>query len=131
MAYTEEELIAHRGEWVAALRSGEYRQTRGALRKAKEGGYERDGYCCLGVLCQISGLVKWVKGDGIVYASTKDVRHPSLLPAEVMAWAGLRTPIGNFYDGAQNSSLISYNDHGVSFHDIADIIAKEPTALFQ
>jgi hypothetical protein len=30
-------------KWVAALRSGEYKQTKGYLRNKK-------GYCCLGVL---------------------------------------------------------------------------------
>lgn len=34
--------------WLAALRSGEYSQVRGTLKN-------RDGYCCLGVLCEIAG----------------------------------------------------------------------------
>jgi hypothetical protein len=34
-------------KWVAALRSGEYKQCKDQL---KDGG----GYCCLGVLCEIS-----------------------------------------------------------------------------
>lgn len=33
-------------KWVAALRSGEYQQTRQAL-------YDGKGFCCLGVLCEI------------------------------------------------------------------------------
>lgn len=38
-----------KAKWVAALRSGDYKQGRAYL--------ERDGaYCCLGVLCKILGL---------------------------------------------------------------------------
>jgi hypothetical protein len=33
--------------WVAALRSGKYDQTTGALRDGV-------GYCCLGVLCEVA-----------------------------------------------------------------------------
>jgi len=37
-------------EWVEALRSGEYKQATGALRKWANDGVK---YCCLGVLCDI------------------------------------------------------------------------------
>lgn len=35
-----------KAKWVAALRSGEYKQGRDSLRKG-------DGFCCLGVLCDL------------------------------------------------------------------------------
>lgn len=35
-------------EWVVALRSGEYKQGPGALHRG-------DKFCCLGVLCDLSG----------------------------------------------------------------------------
>jgi hypothetical protein len=38
--------------WVEALRSGNYKQTTGALRKD-------DGFCCLGVLCDIVDPKGW------------------------------------------------------------------------
>ena len=38
-------------EWVPALRSGNYKQTRERLR-------DENGYCCLGVVCDIAGS-KW------------------------------------------------------------------------
>ncbi len=38
---------------IAALRSGDYAQTRGTLRRA-------DTYCCLGVACDLSGQGEWV-----------------------------------------------------------------------
>lgn len=46
-----------KAKWIAALRSGEYRQGRHALRKA-------DGsYCCLGVLCEVAGVKLDVAGE--------------------------------------------------------------------
>jgi hypothetical protein len=35
-----------KSNWIAALRSGKYKQTAGTLKKG-------DSYCCLGVLCEI------------------------------------------------------------------------------
>jgi hypothetical protein len=35
-------------KWINALNSGEYKQTKRCL-------YDGDGYCCLGVLCAITG----------------------------------------------------------------------------
>ena len=50
--------------WVKALRSGKYKQTTGQLRECDDDG-KPVGYCCLGVLCDItqkeSGL-RWDDG---------------------------------------------------------------------
>lgn len=47
----------NRAKWVAALRSGEYKQGKGKLRT------RGNTYCCLGVACAIGvvGAGKWVK----------------------------------------------------------------------
>ena len=37
--------------WIEALRSGEYQQTADTLK-------DRDGYCCLGVLCHVAKEAK-------------------------------------------------------------------------
>lgn len=50
-------------EWVKALRSGKFRQTKGKLgtkTKCKNGQY---GYCCLGVACEV-GEKLGIKGAG-------------------------------------------------------------------
>ena len=39
-------------EWLVALESGEYKQGRGRLR-------DDNGFCCLGVACDLSGLGEW------------------------------------------------------------------------
>lgn len=41
-----------KAKWIAALRSGEYKQGNGRLR-------DGDKYCCLGVLCDVSGAGRW------------------------------------------------------------------------
>lgn len=43
-------------KWLQALRSGQYKQTKERLK----GKY---GYCCLGVLCDVSGRGEWTKTD--------------------------------------------------------------------
>lgn len=50
-----------KADWVAALRSGKYKQARGALVRARfESGKRTSiydgGYCCLGVLCKVKGM---------------------------------------------------------------------------
>lgn len=42
--------------WITALRSGEYEQATGTLKNITEDGV---GYCCLGVLAEISGRGNW------------------------------------------------------------------------
>ena len=59
-----------RDKWVAALRSGKYKQGRGALRVAG-GSYNHeapesneDRFCCLGVLCDVRGAQWFHRGPG-------------------------------------------------------------------
>jgi hypothetical protein len=77
--------------FVAALRSGEYEQGRGALQRALPFGEQR--FCCLGVACEVAireGVpvtVTSMMGDGhkgyIQYDNTG-----SWLPASVQGWYG-------------------------------------------
>lgn len=109
-------------KWVAALRSGEYRQTAGNLRVS-------DGYCCLGVACEISGLGRWVEGES-VYAYEIDGFEIEFvrLPRPVREWLGLRSSTGEFGSksleryGSDVRELTSINDGGATFAEIADII---------
>ena len=96
-------------KWVAALRSGKYEQTRGALK-------DSNGHCCLGVLCSIS---PWKN----TYTRMRDGENLTnrVLPAKIQAWAGISNPNGR-YDGFE--SLASKNDDGASFEDIALLIDK-------
>lgn len=103
-------------KWLAALRSGEYKQGRDALCNID------NEFCCLGVLCDIfrkeTNNGEWSK-IGTFFLN--DDSYVDFLPTEVAYWAGLEvtnpTP--------ENSPSLSYmNDHGSSFATIADIIER-------
>lgn len=116
--WTADEQREHRKIWVAALRSGKYRQVRGALS-------DKGGMCCLGVACEISNLGEWNNGGG--YRAAADY-HYSILPPEVKDWLGLRTEDGRcgIHDSRQLSAM---NDAGTPFSVIADVIDDEPEGL--
>jgi hypothetical protein len=99
-----------KAKWVAALRSGEYKQTRGVLA-------DKQGFCCLGVLCEIAvrgGAIDDYDGDDSV---------PSFA---VQDWAGLehRNP-SVFFDNF-STNLADVNDgHLQTFAVIADVIEEQ------
>lgn len=100
-------------KWVKALRSGEYKQGRFNLKTEK-------GYCCLGVLCEISKLSKFRKVRNDTKFSYFNVA--GLLPSKVKNWAGMRSISGKGY---KRLSLSRLNDAGTSFDKIANLIEKE------
>lgn len=104
-------------KWVEALRSGEYKQTQGRLRN-------HDGFCCLGVLCDVLFPEDWKFTLG--RCSHNDYSH--VLPPKVLREAGLQESnpivIGYSLSAHHDSSLASYNDEGKTFEEIANIIEK-------
>jgi hypothetical protein len=102
-------------KWVAALRSGEYKQTREILR-------DEEGFCCLGVLTDLyiqeNGLEWGSDPDRSVYTFDDEEEIP---PSVVREWAGMQnweTSCGYLY--YQLNDVENY-----SFEQIADIIEKE------
>jgi hypothetical protein len=80
--------------WLNALRSGEYKQTAFKLKT-------NDGFCCLGVLCDIYSKefnVPWEKYLPVSFIEHDDTSPYSIggeatgLPVEVLIWAGLSSP---------------------------------------
>lgn len=126
--------------WVAALRSGLYRQGQNVLRrKAIDDG--PDEYCCLGVACELAvaaGIIPPAKEDTGVMISLGEVylygdSYSTRLPPTVAEWLGLRDCSGEFQplDGKRNSNtLASLNDDGVDFEAIAAVVESEPSRLF-
>jgi hypothetical protein len=103
-------------KWAAALRSGKYRQAKGALCAADDA-----GYCCLGVLCELY-REETQKGQWISRAfDVGGNRWAFKLPQSVAAWAGVRSAVGMY---RETSSLMEDNDQGKTFAEIADIIEK-------
>lgn len=104
--------------WVAALRSGKYKQGRGSLRTP-------DGeFCCWGVLCDLAPKDVMRDEDWNVWA---------LAPDAVIEWAGLpdrasgtpRVKIAKCRSGAP-TPLATLNDtHGATFDEIADAIEAQ------
>lgn len=110
---------AHRKLLIAALRSGEYRQTKNQLTDGK-------GFCCLGVACEISKLGHWEGEHEWNYVTATDSSNVAL-PLEVQRWLGFQSHTGQYNDYV--GSLADDNDEGKRFKAIADIIESEPEGL--
>lgn len=121
-----------KAKWVAALRSGEYKQGRGSLRKVDSKGVDR--FCCLGVLCDIytkeKETTKWIEpGRWVVeneYSFGGDTTMP---PKNVNEWVGLgdTTPWSDMQIKASSKygTLYELNDSGSPFKKIADYIEAQ------
>jgi hypothetical protein len=121
-------------QWVTALRSGEYRQGKGALKRKDDEGFQ---YCCLGVLCELAienGVnVKQSVVDGEYFYDNGDM----ILPQKVRAWAAVEDTnpyIANiFANGGYhrfalaelNDGAPSYNMASWTFAQIADLIEEK------
>ena len=115
--------------WIKALRSGKYKQGRRQLRSG-------DKYCCMGVLCDISGFGKWENRSDIdaigndnysyvvdVYVGGDKVeekqRESFYIPDIVATLAGI-APRGRGLS-SNEKSLTYMNDFlELSFMEIAD-----------
>lgn len=103
-------------KWLSALRSGDYKQTQGFLRK-------EDGFCCLGVLCDLYGKEHNVEWD-LVEDGDRDYYEfqdkTATLPLPVVEWAGVGSPNPSIC----GRSLADRNDGGSTFNEIADLIEE-------
>ena len=101
--------------WCQALRGGDYPQGGGQLKN------ENAEYCCLGVLSELAvevGVIESFDGDA------------ALLPETVREWAGLRSHSPTLPKCKTfPHTLADWNDEGVSFSEIADVIETYATAL--
>lgn len=113
--------------WVEALESGKYAQTTGCLQS-------RLGYCCLGVAAKVyqetTGNILPTKVSGLLKGS---ILGGAFTP--VKQWLGLIDFAGQvtgttFVGSNAYTSLVSANDFGESFTDIAKTIRSKPKGLF-
>lgn len=111
-------------KWIAALRSGEYTQATHTLRKEIEE-WGSEGYCCLGVLCDIlpKGRGEWIddrfKFNPTAkqkFATKDNVDSYDLLSEVVLDYVGL--------DADTQEKLAGLNDGGKSFKYIASYIER-------
>lgn len=104
-------------KWAEALESGEYRQTKGTLRKS-------GAFCCLGVLCNMHAQAnpKFAATQNSKTFYDEEAAFPS---QRVKEWAGMQTDDGSFSDVELGDiSLATENDSGVKFPEIAKLIRK-------
>ena len=115
--------------WVTALRSGEYSQCQGSLRRG-------DSFCCLGVACDLYAK-EHTDGFWFTREETNSVEFDSrtgvrsgVLPECVKDWLGMRTNTG-IYEDASGKNLPHLNDNQKwSFNQIADFIEQHQEELF-
>lgn len=115
-----------RQKWVAALRSGQYKQGTSNLVVR---GKKADQFCCLGVLCDMAvraGVIPEPELPEERYAYSYEGKT-GLPPRKVLKWVGLATDEGR---SLGLPSLASLNDEGKKFSTIAKIIESEPKGLF-
>lgn len=111
-------------KWVAALRSGKYKQGKGALHR-KNG----DKFCCLGVLCNLAVKAGVIAAPKLISDGQFSYEgRAGTLPTKVTTWAKLRSPNG---DNRFWNSLDAMNDDGKRFSTIAKFIESEPEGLFK
>jgi hypothetical protein len=94
-------------KWVAALRSGDYKQGRNKMRSFE------DEFCCLGVLCDIVDKSTWrpynhgyYKHDGVASLPSDSIRKEVKIT------------------DTQVSELAELTDSGKDFKEIADYIEE-------
>lgn len=124
-----------KAQWVAALRSGEYTQTKGYLHRTEPDGDTPAGYCCLGVLCDIAEKAEVVTGEIIDSGlhAPKRLRYydgdAQTLPGNVVVWSGIgdENPIVEVYiNSLRSETLATLNDsHGYTFAQLADVIEAQ------
>lgn len=129
-----------KARWIAALRSGEYKQGQEFLRARR---YERvdadncpiyeERFCCLGVLCdlyikEVDVPEEFVKGYQVGSPYYTYDGHSGVLPDAVQEWAELDSDVGEFRindDGfSKFQQLTKLNDKGKTFEEIADVIEE-------
>jgi len=87
-----------KAKWIEALRSGKYKQTTHYLK-------DDQGFCCLGVLCDIQGA------DFDAIRTEFGTLSLSSSPQKYLGGLGMMAP-----------RLTTLNDDGKSFAEIADYI---------
>jgi hypothetical protein len=105
-------------KWVSALRSGEYQQTQNRL-------HDENGFCCLGVLCDLYGKENNVEWEPSRYYNNAYMFQDmaAALPLSVMKWVGVEEV--NPYVNSGVFTLAELNDAGSTFNEIADVIEKQ------
>ena len=113
--------------WIKKLEDGSYTQGNGALRRKED---EGDLYCCLGVLCDISGFGEW--GAVGAYGTHVEYIHGADSAVGILPWE-LAENLGVYTDGSPRrgdgfanryGTPMGMNDSGVTFSGIATALKE-------
>lgn len=103
-----------KAKWVTALRSGEYKQGIGMLRR------ENGDFCCLGVLCDLHSKETGTEWETDSHDKTSYLNKSGSLPIDVGVWANMTS---DYYTSLWR--LISMNDtQNCNFKEISEYIEK-------
>ena len=113
-----------KAKWLAALRSGEYKQTEGRLRRQQKDGSWN--YCCLGVACDVLKPDGWGTIENGEGPSRNWAWHYTFADPELGSTAYLPEDLGDLIgvDMTWQSRLSIRNDNGETFEQIADLIER-------
>jgi len=123
-------------KWIDALRSGKYDQGSEKLRSVQ-------GYCCLGVLCDLYSQEQDAEWEfrGITETNLQPQDYwyfedqSEFLPDSVKEWAGL--PVGNpavrvdvteaddENDWFYTDEIANLNDSGYTFNELSNLIEQQ------
>jgi hypothetical protein len=114
--------------WVAALRSGEFKQGRNCLRMD-------DLFCCLGVLTELYVREVGAEWREVSLSGRMTLKDSGVyyIPPAVCAWAGMNDSNPHVIKSPELNSpelrmpAAYLNDKGMSFAEIADAIERTPT----
>jgi len=117
-----------RDEWVAALRSGEFEQGRGAL--------ERDGkFCCIGVRCALDvrkgEMTRVALGESSTSCGFVDdvtvgyTVYGTVLYSTSQRWGMEQTTL-DLTPGLLGDLMFMNDAKGKTFHEIADFLMTVP-----
>lgn len=106
-------------EWVAALRSGDYKQGRAALKAPAE--QDQVVHCCLGVACEVAiangaKVKESIDSCGMYWFDDRQ----GVLPNSVMSWYGLPVASPKLTD--ELDAIAANDEMEMDFEQIADLL---------
>jgi hypothetical protein len=107
--------------WIAALRSGDYKQGRASLRD------HNNNFCCLGVLCDVYDPTKW---DTPEYSYEGEFYYLPTKLEELIGFYKKVSPTGSEVSVSIQGNLTMLNDGlKFDFDQIADYIESDYTEI--
>lgn len=106
-------------KWLRALRSGKYKQGRGALHT------RRNHLCCLGVACVVMGAEHRAENGYHTYDGTN-----AFLPSKIVKKLGLLTNSGGSNSGKPTCAELNDKKRW-TFDEIADYLVKHKNEYFE